>query len=257
MAAAAPVGPMGPPDYMWVSGSIVTRGTLHYYDFKDKAKKVEEYHVPRHAPVPTRRGTEMPQLVENDVDLAQPPHHTQRPPQATDRPAVFVPDDPEDICLYIRVPEMNEAMSNLSKTMEWFPFPMLWVDISRGNILQVAGHGATKRTESGVWASQEHMALKGPAKNQPGHIKAVFTRPGGVTIQHTEVSGKIVTEADASVIPFYIPANHYPGEIPLALRAKDALRKGPRETFIAGVDGTIHAGVSLVGLNAGFSHIIV
>lgn len=255
--AAAPVGPMGPPDYMWVSGNIVTRGTLHYYDVKDNAKKVEEYHVRLRTPVPTRRGTEMPQLVENDVDFAQPPHHTQRPPQATDRPAVFVPDDPEGICLYIRVPEMNEAMSTLSKTLQWFPFPMLWVDVSIGNVLQVAGHGATKRTESGVWASQEHMAIRSPPERQPGQIMTVFTKPGGVTIKHTEVSGKTVTEADASVIPFYIPVHHYPGPIPLALRAKDELRKGTREAFIAGVDGTIHAGVSLAGLNAAFSHIIV
>jgi hypothetical protein len=152
---------------------------------------------------------------------------------------------------------MNEAMSTLSKTLEWSPFPMLWVDVSIGNVLQVAGHGATERTESGEWVSQKHMSVRGPARPQPGSIREVLTRPGGVTIHHAEVFGKTVTEADVSVIPFYVPAHHYPGQIPLALRAKDALRKGPREKFVADVDNTIHAGISLAGLNSGFAHIIL
>ena len=108
------------PDYMWVAGRRGAKGRLFYFDGQQIRDVVRE--VAPFTPVPTTFGI---------------------------APAVFLPDPDymDDVGLYIRAPEINGDLSRLSSRLQKKSLPMLWVDVSRGNKLQRAGHGEMSKKD--------------------------------------------------------------------------------------------------------------
>ena len=186
------------PNYIWVAGKNGAKGELFYFDGR---RVISVYtKVDPFTPVPTTHNN---------------------------APAVFLPDPDymDDVGLYIRAPEINGDLSRLSSRLQKKSLPMLWVDVSRGNKLQRAGHG--EMTDSVPWAGQQHMVDEDD--EMPGKIHMGVTEPNTLTVSY-HTNEKYETDDQvtvASFIPFYIPADHYQshvGPLPMELALKDQLR---------------------------------
>lgn len=237
------------PDYMWVAGKNGAKGELFYFDGR---RVISVYtKVDPFTPVPTTHNN---------------------------APAVFLPDPDymDDVGLYIRAPEINGDLSRLSSRLQKKKLPMLWVDVSRGNKLQRAGHG--ENTTTRPWAGQQHYVDND--NRTPGTISMVVTEPNKLTVSyHTDEEYETDDQVTvASFIPFYIPADHYQshvGPLSMQLALKDQLRgsKGAtterskeerRETWSKSLDAVfselLNPATTAEGigkLNAAFSHTVL